>query len=294
MGIFGAPRPSDALLENIRTLTETMQRLSAEIKSMQGNQAAHGAAPATTHTHTHEGTCSTTNGHDALSHGADHGHHHISLSELALPYFHMIIDSLNIIGVMIFVVTVVAVLPTMFMEVLPSMFARAHEETRKTDGHGHGLHVRIMLSRGIMLGLDFMVGADIIETLCGSADIIKIMCIVAIRSFLAWERGKEMTHMEHEIDHWKKAKKALLKEIGGGQAFYEMSATELAEKTQSAFKKFDSDESGEIDFNELKDAMVMMGVQCSQAELKKMVGAGNGMSYPRFHEMIVEMSGAHS
>jgi len=37
-----------------------------------------------------------------------------------------------------------------------------------------------------------MVGADVIETLCGNADVVKIMCIVAIRSFLGWERGKEM------------------------------------------------------------------------------------------------------
>jgi uncharacterized membrane protein len=100
--------------------------------------------------------------------GADHAHdddhhHHFSLAELALPYFHIIIDSLNIIGVLIMFISVVAVLPTVITEVLPSMFAYAHEDNK----HGQGLHVRIMLSRGIMLGLDFMVGADVIETLAG-------------------------------------------------------------------------------------------------------------------------------
>ena len=104
--------------------------------------------------------------------GADHAHdshhhHHFSLAELALPYFHIIIDSLNIIGVLIMFISVVAVLPTVITEVLPSMFAYAHEDSKHGQGHRHGLHVRIMLSRGIMLGLDFMVGADVIETLAG-------------------------------------------------------------------------------------------------------------------------------
>jgi uncharacterized membrane protein len=133
-------------------------------------------------------------GHDAgHSHGAGHGHHaHFSLYEMALPYFHVIIDSLNIIGVLVMFTSVLAVLPTVVSEVLPSMFAWEHEEKRHGSGHKHALHVRIMLSRGIMLGLDFMVASDVIETLCGTADIIKIMCIVAIRSFLGWERGKEV------------------------------------------------------------------------------------------------------
>ena len=44
-----------------------------------------------------------------------------------------------------------------------------------------------------------------------NADVVKIMCIVAIRSFLGWERGKEMAHMQHEVDAWKKAHNALLR-----------------------------------------------------------------------------------
>jgi hypothetical protein len=28
--------------------------------------------------------------------------------------------------------------------------------------------------------------------------------------------------MQHELDHWKKARQAILKEVGGGQAFYEV------------------------------------------------------------------------
>jgi len=101
--------------------------------------------------------------------GADH-HGHFSLAELALPYFHIIIDSLNIIGVCIMFVSVLAVLPTVITQVLPSMFAYAHEDARHMQGHRHGLHVRITLSRGIMLGLDFMVGADVIETLAGCVE----------------------------------------------------------------------------------------------------------------------------
>ena len=109
----------------------------------------------------------------------------------------MIIDSLNIVGVVIMFTSVLAVLPTVITEVMPSMFAWEHEDRRHGNGHKHALHVRIMLSRGILLGLDFMVASDIIETLCGNTDIIKIMCIVAIRSFLGWERGKEVQHVSH-------------------------------------------------------------------------------------------------
>ena len=53
--------------------------------------------------------------------GHEHGAH-FSLYELALPYFHLIIDSLNIVGVMVMFVTVLAVLPTMIKEVCVYLF----------------------------------------------------------------------------------------------------------------------------------------------------------------------------
>lgn len=285
MGIFSRASPTEAIL------LDTMQRISAELAAI---QVALGHNTLGAATHSDDGTCKVHNvaATVALPHTIDtHGHAaHFSLYELALPYFHIIIDSLNIVGVVVMFVTVLAVLPTMLREVLPSMFANADEDFKHSHGHRHGLHVRITLSRGIMLGLDFMVGADVIETLCGNADVVKIMCIVAIRSFLGWERGKEMAHMQHEVDHWKKAQTALLSTIGGGKPFYEMSKEELVSKTEECFAKFDADGSGAIDQDELMEAMSNMGVTLSGAEIKKMMG-GKDMTFEKFHDVIAKMAG---
>lgn len=271
-------------------LLEAIDRLASEMKSMQGILAAHSMGMGGKG---HEAGHAHADPHDAAHGHADgHGHGHFSLADNALPLFHIVIDSLNCLGVLVMFVAVIAVLPTLFQDVLPTMFSPAHDEQTHANGHRHQLHVRMTLSKGIMLGLDLMVGADIIETLIGGVDIIKIMCIVAIRSFLGWERGQEMKHMQHEIDHWKKAQKALLKKVAGGVPFYEMSADQLAEKTKECFSKFDADGSGEIDHEELKDAMQLMGVQVSDAEIRKMIGNGKGMSYPQFHMLILRMAGS--
>lgn len=54
------------------------------------------------------------------------------------------------------------------------------------------LECRLQLSRGLILGMDIMVVSDIIETLCGHVDLVKLVVIVAVRSWLGYERAKEM------------------------------------------------------------------------------------------------------
>lgn len=50
----------------------------------------------------------------------------------------------------------------------------------------------MQLSRGLLLGMDIMVVSDVIETLCGQVDLVKLLVIVAVRSWLGYERTKEM------------------------------------------------------------------------------------------------------
>ena len=50
-----------------------------------------------------------------------------------------------------------------------------------------------------MLGMDFLVAADVIETLLHEIDLVKLLCIVGVRSWLGFERAKEFEHMAHEL-----------------------------------------------------------------------------------------------
>ncbi|EKX37594.1 hypothetical protein GUITHDRAFT_154924, partial [Guillardia theta CCMP2712] len=134
-------------------------------------------------------------------HGGHHHHHHMSLSAYSIPIFHVVVDLLNIIGVAIMVFSTMGVIIPVIRDILPGFFLHSLSATAQESI----LTCRMQLSRGIMLGMDFMVGADVIETVFGEVDMVKLILVVAIRSWLGWERGKEMEHMTHELQHWKKA-----------------------------------------------------------------------------------------
>ena len=34
-------------------------------------------------------------------------------------------------------------------------------------------------------------------------DLVRLVVIVAVRSWLGWERNKEMSHMSHEYESWR-------------------------------------------------------------------------------------------
>eukprot|EP00960_Hanusia_phi_P064590 765837-Hanusia_phi.AAC.2 len=146
--------------------------------------------------------------HEAHQHHQHHHHHH--LSAYSIPIFHVVVDLLNIIGVAIMVFSTVGVIIPVILNILPSFFLHTLSPTAQESI----LTCRMQLSRGIMLGMDFMVGADVIETVFGEVDMVKLILVVAIRSWLGWERGKEMEHMTHELQHWKKAQGALLEKLG--------------------------------------------------------------------------------
>ena len=73
-------------------------------------------------------------------------------------------------------------------------------------------------------------------------------------------------------------------------------APELVEQLKEAFNLFDADQSGAIDYRELKAAMKALGIQVKKEELKKMItdidadGSGS-IEFPEFLEMMTGKMG---
>eukprot|EP00286_Rhodomonas_abbreviata_P014807 CAMPEP_0181337300 /NCGR_PEP_ID=MMETSP1101-20121128/27934_1 /TAXON_ID=46948 /ORGANISM="Rhodomonas abbreviata, Strain Caron Lab Isolate" /LENGTH=220 /DNA_ID=CAMNT_0023447763 /DNA_START=134 /DNA_END=797 /DNA_ORIENTATION=- len=173
------------------------------------------------------------------------------------------------------------VMPSLLFEIVPGMF---HHE-RAVSSHGRVLQCRMQLSRGVMLGMDFMVASDVVETLCGHVDILKLICIVAIRSWLGWERGKEVQHMTHELDHWKKAQNALLSSLGE-----DVNDSNMSAKIREVFDRFDLDHSGQISVEELRTALSTLGVKTTLDEVKEMLGPSEVMNYVQFEDLLRRMA----
>mmetsp|Transcript_1443 Transcript_1443/g.3203 ORF Transcript_1443/g.3203 Transcript_1443/m.3203 type:complete len:294 (-) Transcript_1443:285-1166(-) len=233
------------------------------------------------------------NGHGADSHGMNHtvhaadhhaDHHaehaHFSLAAYTVPFFHVFIDLSNAIGVAIMVFAALGVFPSLLREIIPGMFCNE----KASASHGRVLQCRMQLSRGIMLGMDFMVASDVVETLCGHVDILKLICIVAIRSWLGWERGKEVEHMSHELEHWKKAQNALLTALGS-----DVTQLNISEKIRAVFDQFDVDGSGHISVEELRTALGTIGVKTTVEEVKTMLGPTEEMDFDQFEHLIRRM-----
>lgn len=62
-------------------------------------------------------------------------------------------------------------------------------------------HVRLTLGTYILIGLEFMVGEDIINTVLHTSfdNLIELGMIVVIRTALDFFLSREMTHLEHHI-----------------------------------------------------------------------------------------------
>ena len=73
-------------------------------------------------------------------------------------------------------------------------------------------------------------------------------------------------------------------------------APEQVEQLKEAFNLFDADQSGAIDYRELKAAMKALGIQVKKEELKKMItdvdsdGSGS-IEFPEFLEMMTAKMG---
>uniref|UniRef100_A0A6U2CGF9 EF-hand domain-containing protein n=1 Tax=Hemiselmis andersenii TaxID=464988 RepID=A0A6U2CGF9_HEMAN len=212
-------------------------------------------------------------------HEAGHGDHHFSLATTTVPWFHMLVDCLNLLGVLIMVIGVLGILPTVLFEIFPNCFSL----NKADQNQGRMLECRLQLSRGLILGMDLMVVSDVIETLCGHVDLVKLVVIVAVRSWLGYERNKEMEHMEHEFHTWQKASEGLGKHLAKGSG-------NLDDKIKNLFADFDQDKSGHIDKSELKDALAKVGVHATEGEVAQMMGgASKGITFEDFDKLVKDL-----
>ena len=75
-------------------------------------------------------------------------------------------------------------------------------------------------------------------------------------------------------------------------------APEQIEELKEAFNLFDADQSGAIDYKELKAAIKALGIQVEKTELKKMItdvdsdGSGS-IEFPEFLQMMTAKMGAN-
>eukprot|EP00281_Chroomonas_sp_CCMP1168_P000936 CAMPEP_0206276778 /NCGR_PEP_ID=MMETSP0047_2-20121206/36488_1 /ASSEMBLY_ACC=CAM_ASM_000192 /TAXON_ID=195065 /ORGANISM="Chroomonas mesostigmatica_cf, Strain CCMP1168" /LENGTH=312 /DNA_ID=CAMNT_0053706319 /DNA_START=245 /DNA_END=1184 /DNA_ORIENTATION=+ len=223
--------------------------------------------------------------HVAAQHGG-HGHPHIDVHRLSLqhdtiPVFHLIVDLFNILGVLVIVVCTLGILPTLVYHIFPLAFNLT--DTRKL--HGKMLECRLQLSRGLILGMDLMVASDVVETLCGQVDLVKLVVIVAVRSWLGYERNHEMAHMTHEYDEIRKKTSSALKSHMG-----DVTKENLIEKINETFETLDNDKNGRIDASELKRAFDMVGAKASDKEVAGVLAHPRGMNRLEFAKLLRSMS----
>mmetsp|Transcript_12851 Transcript_12851/g.32366 ORF Transcript_12851/g.32366 Transcript_12851/m.32366 type:complete len:259 (+) Transcript_12851:87-863(+) len=251
-----------------RGLTAIVSELATQVQEMRKEMGSSAPAGAAGHSDSHGG-------------GGGHGDHHFSLATTTVPYYHLLVDCLNVLGVAIMVIGVLGIMPTVILEIFPNCFF-----LKKADqNQGRMLECRLQLSRGLILGMDLMVVSDVIETLCGHVDLVKLVVIVAVRSWLGYERNKEMQHMEHEFHTWQKASEGLgkhLQQLGGAHG-------SIDEKIRALFESFDADKSGIIDGKELQEALAKVGVHANEKEIKQMmVGSSHGINLEAFSRLVKE------
>jgi uncharacterized membrane protein len=127
---------------------------------------------------------------------------------VSLELVHWTVMGFNFLGLFIMVVSTLAILPTLIGGVVPNMFFPAEDHRTARKNHYRWLQARMHLARGLILGMDLMVASDIIETLMHEVDLLKLVCIVAVRSWLGYERSKEFEHMIHEESEVERKRKA--------------------------------------------------------------------------------------
>lgn len=82
-----------------------------------------------------------------------------------------------------------------FLQYLNSVFIRQHSMPQ----------VRLTLGTYTLIGLEFMVGQDIVETVINTEfeHLVSLGLIVVLRTVLEFFLGKEVEHLEHEVAHAK-------------------------------------------------------------------------------------------
>lgn len=215
-------------------------------------------------------------------HGHDHGHdvHSLSLQKHTIPVFHLIVDCFNLLGVAVIVICTLGILPTLLLNIFP----RAFNLSDTSQLRRKMLECRLQLSRGLILGMDLMVASDVVETLCGQVDLVKLVVIVAVRSWLGWERNQEMNHMNHEYKTFQKVASGMSSHLG------EITKENLLAKIQSSFDTIDTDHNGHIDSHELKAAFTQVGVEMTPEEAKSVVETTGGLDKLAFTKLLRQMT----
>jgi uncharacterized membrane protein len=252
----------------IQELTEQLNQLRVDILSGQNKGAE---------------TCTaqSQHAHDQGAHHHDHNSHHESLV-LSVPVIRFIAESLSVIGVAVMVLSALGLVPLIITDILPAFF---RPKQNRPDGQGTILLCRMQLARGIMLGMDFMVAADVVETLLHQIDLVKLLCIIAIRSWLGFERSKEAQHISHEISDWRKAHPLLAKNLGDVLDHERC----LSERIRETFDQYDDDHNGSVSKDELRHAFDKVGLDVNEKEISEMLGENEALTFDQFDKVVRKM-----
>jgi uncharacterized membrane protein len=217
---------------------------------------------------------------DAHDHGAHHDHH--TSLVLSVTMIRFISESLSALGVAVMVLAAVGIVPLIITDIL-SVFFRPKQN--RPDAQGTILFCRMQLARGIMLGMDFMVAADVVETLLHQIDLVKLLCIIAIRSWLGFERSKEAQHISHEISNWKKAHPLLSKNLGDVLDHERC----ISDRIRETFDQYDDDHNGAVSKDELRHAFDRVGLAVNEREISEMLGENEALTFDQFNQVVRKM-----
>ena len=214
-------------------------------------------------------------------HAHDHGAHHEQHANLVLSVsmIRFISESLSALGVAVMVLAAVGIIPLIITDILPVFF---RPKQNRPDAQGSILFCRMQLARGIMLGMDFMVAADVVETLLHQIDLVKLLCIIAIRSWLGFERSKEAEHISHEISNWKKAHPLLAKNLGDVLDH----GLCMTDRIRETFNEYDTDHNGTVSKAELRQAFVRVGLVVNEQEISAILGANEAVTFEQFDQHV--------
>jgi Ca2+-binding EF-hand superfamily protein len=244
-------------------LSQQIQQLRSDI--LNSNAQCSGAS----HGHQSHG--------DHHENGHDHGHLLFSVHMIKL-----ISESLTAIGVAIILLSAIGIIPLIITDIIPVFF---RPKAVRGDVPSSLLFCRMQLARGIMLGMDFMVAADVVETLLHQIDMVKLLCIIAIRSWLGFERSKEAQHISHEIDHWKKAHPLLAKEFGDVLGHEQG----LTQRIRETFKQYDRNQDGTVSKKELSLAFDRVGLEVNEQEMSLILGDKDAVSLEQFENSVRQL-----
>jgi uncharacterized membrane protein len=155
-----------------------------------------------THIHSmRESLAAKLSNHQGSTGASAHSVHHAVHDEgfIMKAYYefvHFVVFGFNAIGLFIIVATMIGIIPALLRHILPGMIANS-EKAKKLHFH-HWLESRMQFARGLILGMDLFVASDVVETLLHEVDLVKLFCVIAVRSWLGFERNKELEHMAKE------------------------------------------------------------------------------------------------